>query len=398
MKLNLDNDDGVILGEYLNVITKTIFEETTDIFWGGLKLISKNPCKKDLIITKSEIFNQGTFESGEYIRKRSQLINPNVVPTIPARNIHYLVKMTLRIKNPINPQEEMEIFKENPVKIFPKGNIYQNRSPAPIKLIMSGIDLGISKDIFKPGETIKINYKTNNLSLLQIRLKQKANLICVCESYDEQCGSVEELPPAIAGVTKTSKTDQGFLLIKIPNHSEPSHEYLWEPQEKDQWGMKFGDYSKWYLEIIGKRIKEVGGDIITFEIPILINPKKGQKRIDTGLFREREKGTELFEAPPAIRKGMNLISVDIDRDTASSTFTYKLRIKNNLKNVLNGITIENSGTQQGLFETYKHMTGFNTWLPGEEKIIEYRTRQEIDTIISTIETNSQKQIRIQTNL
>ncbi|MCK4239397.1 MAG: hypothetical protein KAX33_09760, partial [Candidatus Lokiarchaeota archaeon] len=69
-----------------------------------------------------------------------------------------------------------------------------------------------------------------------------------------------------------------------------------------------------------------------------------------------------------------------------------------LKDILNGVTIENSGIQRGLFETYKHMTGFNAWLSGEEKIIEYKTRQEIDTLISTIETNSQKQIRIQTIL
>ncbi len=398
MKLSLDNDDGIILGDYLNVITKTTFEETTEILWGGLKLISKNPCKRDLIITKSEIFNQGTFEPGEYIRKRTQLINPNVVPTIPARNIHYLVKMTLRIKSPLNSQKEIEIFKENPIKIFPKENIYQNRIPTPIKLIMSGIDLEISKDIFKPGDAIKIDYKTSNLALFQIRLKQKANLICICEPFGEQCGSTEELPPVIAGGAKTSKTDHGFLLIKIPNHAEPSHEYLWEPQEKEQWGVKFGDYSKWFLEIIGNRKREVGGDIISFEIPIIIKPQKQQNIIETGLFREREEGLELFEAPPAIKKGMNIISIDTDKDTSSSTFIYKLRIKNNLKDILNGVTIESSGIQRGLFETYKHMTGFCTWLPGEEKIIEYKTRQEIDTLISTIETNSQKQIRIQTIL
>jgi len=398
MKLSLVNDDNIILGDYLSVITKIFFEETTDILWGGIKLISKNPCKRDLIITKSELFNQGTFEPGEYIRKRSQLINPKVVPTIPARNIHYLVKMTLRIKSPLNSQKEIEIFKENPIKILPKGNMFQNRTPTPIKLIMSGMNIEISKDIFKPGETIKIDYKTDNLTLFQIRLKQKTNLICICEPFGEQCGSIEELPPVIAGVAKTSKTDQGFLLIKLPNHAEPSHEYLWEPQEKDQWGIKFGDYSKWFLEIIGNRKREVGGDTISFEIPIIVIPQKEQEIVDNSLFREREEGLELFEPPPAIKKGMTIISIDTDKDTFSSTFIYKLRIKNNLKDTLNGVTIENSGIQQGLFETYKHMMGFNTWLPGEEKSIEYKTRQEIDTLISTIETNSQKQIRIQTIL
>lgn len=398
MKLNLECSSKVISGDYLNSFTKTIFEESTEILWGGLKLFCKNPCKKELIIAKSEIFSEGIFESGEYIRKRSTLINPSVVPTIEARNINYLLRMSLRIKSPLNKQEEMEIFQENPVKIITKRNILKNRPTTPIKLLMSGLNIEIPKDIFRPGEIIKIDYHSDNLTLLQIRLKQKANLVCICEPYGTRCGSVEELPPVIAGGAKTSITDQGALLIKIPEHAEPSHEYLWNPSEKEKWGVQFGDYSRWHLEVIGNRKKEVGGDNIFFEIPIFIKTIKGEEMVDTGLFRERQENSELFKPPPAIAKGIKTISIDPEKDKTSHTFIYRLLLKNNLNETLEGVTIENSGVQKGLFETYKHMTGFEKWLPGEEKIIEYKTRQEVDTLISIIEDNSHQSLRIQMDI
>ncbi len=395
MKLNLECSNKAISGDYLNSLTKTIFEDSTEILWGGLKLFCKNPCKKELVIAKSEIFSEGIFESGEYIRKRSTLIGSSVVPTIETRNINYLLRMSLRIKSPVNKQEEMEIFQETPVKIITKRNIYQIRDRSPIKLLMSGLNIEIPKDIFRPGEILKIEYYSDNLTLLQIRLKQKANLICICEPYGARCGSVEELPPVIAGGAKTSKTEHGVLLIKIPEHAEPSHEYLWKPSEKEKWGAQFGDYSKWYLEVIANRKREVGGDTLFFEIPIIIQTKKGKEIVDTGLFIEREENSELFKQPPAIKKGINIISIDIDKDRTSHTFVYKLLLKNNLNKSLEGVTIENSGVQKGLFETYKHMTGFKRWSAGKEKTIEYKTRQEIDTLISIIEDNSHKSLRIQ---
>jgi len=395
MKLNLECTNKVISGDYLNSLTKTIFEEPNEILWGGLKLFCRNPCKKELIIAKSEIFSEGIFESGEYIRKRSTLINPIVVPTIEARSINYLLRMSLRVKSPINKQEEMEIFQESPVKIITKRDIYQKRDITPIKLLMSGLNIEIPKDIFRPGEVIKIDYHSDNLTLLQMRLKQKANLVCICEPYGTRCGSVEELPPVIAGGAKTSKTDQGVLLIKIPEHAEPSHEYLWKPSEKEKWGVQFGDYSKWYLEVIGNRKREMGGDTIFFEIPIIIKTTKGKEMVDTGLFRERKENAELFKPLPAIVKGIKIISIDTDKNNTSHTFVYRLLLENNLNETLEGVTIENSGVQKGLFETYKHMTGFEKWLPGEEKTIEYKTRQEVDTLISIIEDNSHKSLRIQ---
>ena len=71
-------------------------------------------------------------------------------------------------------------------------------------------------------------------------------------------------------------------------------------------------------------------------------------------------------------------------------------MKSNLSEALNGVTVENTGIQKGLFETAKLMNGFKNWGPGEEKIIEYNVRQEIDSLVSLIEDNSQRQLRIQT--
>lgn len=398
MKLSLENRKSIVTGNYLNIVTKTTLDEPSKIIWGGVKLITKNPCKKELLISTAGIFSQGPFEEGEYIRKRSLLIKPNIIPTIYTRNVNYSLKMSLRLKSPINEQEEMDFHKENEVVIVPKELMYQNRSPRPVKLSMSGLNIDVTKDIFKPGETIKINYKIEELAQFQVRLKQKANLICYCESFGSQCGQLEELPPSIAGAAKASKLDEGFFLIKIPEHAELSHDYLYEPPEKELWGVKFGDYSKWFLEFLGDKKREFGGERVSFEIPIIIRTEKAKQKSVVELFAEREEQMELFE-PPTIKKGgLNIISIETDKNAAPQAFTYKIKIKSNLSETLTGVTVENTGIQQGLFETAKQTTGFNSWGPGEEKIIEYKLRQEIDSLVSFIEDNSQKQLRIQTKI
>ena len=60
------------------------------------------------------------------------------------------------------------------------------------------------------------------------------------------------------------------------------------------------------------------------------------------------------------------------------------------------MTVKLSGLQEGLFETASVLTGFNKWKKGEEKEIVYETKQNISALISIIEDNSQKSIRIQT--
>lgn len=393
MELSDLNNGSVNVGDKLSIKTKFDFDEDTSLIWSGIRLITTPPCVKELQINKEEIFSTGFFEAGEYIREKAMLIKNNVVPTIKNRNLEYLIQLILRKENPVNPEDDLIVKKTHEININLKESRVQAIKQNPISLSISGLNVDITKDVFKPGETIKINYSSQNLKQIEIRLLQKANLVCYCEAYGKTCRKVEELPPAIAGDIKTKNTDEGFLLLKVPEVAEPSHNYLWEPTEKEYWGLKYGDYSQWSLMIIGKKKPEFGRDIIRFEMPITIVSRP----ID-----EENEGIDLFAGvgagAPSLFDGVSSKFQKIFKVTSieSDFEKYTLKIENISKEDLEGVTVKLSGLQEGLFETTSILTGFNKWKKGEEKEIVYETKQNISALISIIEDNSQKNIRIQT--
>ncbi|MFX0026614.1 MAG: hypothetical protein ACFE8M_09355, partial [Candidatus Hermodarchaeota archaeon] len=268
MKIELSdlNNGSVFIGDKLNVRTKFIFEEDTSILWSGIKLITQPPCLKELQVSKEEIFSMGHFEAGEYIRERALLIKNNVVPTIKNRNLEYEIKLILRQPHPTNPADDIVINKTQKVEIKSRDLSSLVKQSNPISFSISGLNVLLNKDIFKPGETVKISFTSEVLKQIEVRLLQTANLVCYCDAYGQTCRKVEELPPAIAGDSKTTDIEKGFLLLKIPEIAEPTHNYIWEPTEKEYWGFKFGDYTNWSLLIIGKKKPEYGREPITFEL------------------------------------------------------------------------------------------------------------------------------------
>jgi hypothetical protein len=395
MKLDLSdlNKGTVYIGDKLGVRTKFIFEENASILWAGIRLITYPPCVKELQVAKEEIFSKGYFEKGQYIRDRTILIKGNIVPTIKKRNLEYELKLILRQPHPINPDEDLVINKTENIEIKAKDSGLQIKNPNPIALSLSGLNINLSKDIFKPGETVKVNFNTEVLRQIEIRLLQKANLICYCEAYGQSCRKVEELPPAIAGDVRTTDMSKSYLLLKIPEIAEPSHNYLWAPKEKEYWGMKFGSYMKWSLMIIGKPKSEFGKESIKFEVPITVVSKP---------LLEKKKGIDLFsggfastpstfdKVSPKFQKTFKVVSVDSDLDK------YTLKIKNISKEKLEGVSVKVTGLQEGLFETAPILKGFKSWDKDEEKEIAYETKQNVNALISLLEDNSQKSIRIQT--
>ena len=396
MKLELSdlNNGSVYVGDKLNVRTQFHFDDDTPILWSGLRLLAHSPCLKEIQIAKSEIFSKGHFEAGDYYRDRALLINNNVVPTIKSRNLNYEIQLTLRQPHPLNPKEDdLLIHKTHEIQIKTKQYGTHNKKPNPISFSMSGLNLMISKDIFKPGETIKINFTSEVIKQIEIRLLQEANIICYCEAYGQNCRKVEELPPAIAGDAKTSDIDKGFLLLKVPEIAEPTHNYLWEPKEKENWGFNFGDYSKWFLQILAKPI--TGREQIKFDIPITITPSPiTDKKTDIDLFsKDSGSAPSLFEGVSSkFQKTYKIMSIDSDLER------YRLRIKNISKNKLVGVTVKMIGLQEALFESAPILTGFKEWGADEEKEIEYPSKQNISALISVIEDNSQRSIRLQSPL
>ncbi|UCD01446.1 MAG: hypothetical protein JSV23_11315 [Promethearchaeota archaeon] len=393
VKLELSDLSGgsVYIGDKLNVHTKFVFEEEANIFWSGIRLITNPPCLKELQVSKEEIFSKGHFEAGEYIREKSLLIKSNVVPTIKNRNLNYSLKLILRQPNPINPEDDLIINKTHDIEIKARDSGLQAKTPKPISFSISGLNILLTKDVFKPGETIKIGYTSEELKQIEIRLLQNSNLVCYCEAYGQNCRKVEELPPAIAGDVRTQNFEKDFLLLKVPEVAEPSHNYLWSPSEKEQFGFRYGAYTKWSLLIIGKKKSEYGLEPIKLEIPITIT--KGpisEKKVELDLFSEGTAGaSSIFDGISKFQKTYKVISIDSDIDK------YILRIKNISKKDLEGVSVKVSGLQEGLFETAPSIRGFNTWKKDEEKEIFYETKQNITALISILEDNSQQSIRIQ---
>ena len=391
MKLEINdlNQGFVFIGDKLNLRTKFNFEEDTSILWSGIRLITSPPCLKDLQIAKEEIFSKGNFEAGEYIRDRALLIKNNVVPTNKKRNLKYSIEMIFRQVNPINPDDDLIIKRDHAIEIKEHESPLKSIKQNPIALSISGLDISLSKDIFRSGETIKINYTSIVLKQIEVRLLQMANLVCYCEAYGHNCRKVEELPPAIAGDAKTSNTDGGFLLLKVPEVAEPSHDYLWEPTEKEFWGFRYGDYTKYTLLILGKQ--KVGRDLIKYEVPITIVAKPISETKE-GMDWFGSRGSEapsLFEVSSKFQKKYKVLSIDSDMER------YTIKIKNTSNEDLNGVTVRLTGLQKGLFETSPTLTGFNKWQKGEEKVIIYESKQDISALILLLEDNSQKTIRIQ---
>ena len=189
--------------------------------------------------------------------------------------------------------------------------------------------------------------------------------------------------------------DKQFILLKIPEIAQPSHNYLWEPHEKEFWGMRYGSYVKWSLHFIGKPKPEYGKEIITFKVPITIVAKTVSGS-DAGvdLF---SKGTpaapSIFDGVPSkFQKVFKITSIDSDIEK------YRIKIKNISKDSLKGVSVKTSGLQEGLFETEPTLTGLSSWESNEEKEIVYNSKQNISALICILEDNSQRVIRIQTPL
>ena len=394
VKLQVENlnKDSVFIGDKLNIRTKFIFEEDTDILWSGVRLITNPPCARELQVSKEEIFSKGHFEAGEYIREKSLLIKTNVVPTIKNRNLNYFLKLILRQPNPINPEDDLVINKTQDIEIKAKDSGLQVKQPNPISFSISGLNALLTKDIYKPGETIKISFTSEVLKHIEVRLLQNSNIVCYCEAYGQNCRKVEELPAAIAGDARTSDLDKEFLLLKVPEVAEPSHNYLWSPSEKEQFGFRYGAYTIYSLLIIGKKKPEYGMEPIKFEVPItIVGGPILEKKVAVDLFVEGGAAApSLFEGISSkFQKTYKVISIDSDIDK------YKLRLKNISNKELNGVTVKVTGLQEGLFETAPNLIGFNTWKKNEEKEIVYEIKQDVTALISILEDNSQKSLRIQ---
>src|SRR5271157_192942 len=354
MKVNIEAPEKVRAGSPALVSFEADLSDANalTIFWGGVKMVTRRPCKNPLVITNKEIFCKGTFEPGTYQRQVEIPVARKIIPSVAARNILYTIDASIRMEKAPNSDEEIEITTTRPLMVETLYDKEFAPHPNPVNFSLGGLTITLNKDVYRVGEAIKVGYNQRGFKHLAVKLMQAANVLCSCPQYGSVCTSVEELPAVVANANKKDLTTQeGFLLLKIPKVSEPSHTYQWKPTAETFWGHAFGDVSEWFIEISGKS-ENPGLKPVRFQVPITICPEAPETR-DDSLFEPAESPVD-FKVKGRPKNAFEVTSVQFD----DANRIFEVSVANRLpEKTLEGVTIKAIGMQEGLFETAPFMFG-----------------------------------------
>lgn len=369
------------------------FEVTTptpvQVLWGGIKMVTRRPCKNPLVIASKEIFSRGTFAVGTYQRQVEVPISRNIIPSVTLRNITYSLDASVRLEKVPDSEEEIEIMKSQPVVVEPLYDKTIAPHPNSVHFSLGGLTVTLNKDVYRVGEAIKVSYVQQGFRHLSAKLMQDANVLCSCPQYGGVCTVVEQLPAVVANASKKDLTaPEGFLLLKIPKVSEPSHAYEWKPTAETFWGHSFGDVSEWFIQISGHP-ENPALKPVKFQVPITISPAALESQ-GNGLFEPTDQVAP-FKVKARSKEAFEVTRVDFD----ATNRTFEIRITNCLsEKILEGVTIRVTGMQSGLFETSAFTFGLGDWAPGEEKVLQYRTHPNISNLFLLVEDNDITQTRV----
>ncbi|MHA1694824.1 MAG: hypothetical protein ACTSUG_06160, partial [Candidatus Helarchaeota archaeon] len=298
----------------------TLLESNTSVDFAGIRLISNRPCKKDILISKIDIFNGGILESGIYSRNVNLNISRRVVPTVIERNIRYFLRGTMVIEHETGKREEF--FDDHDLTIIAEKEPV--RSPRPILLQIKNIKIKLDKDIFEKGETIKINYETEKIKLLKFKLIKEANVYCHCADY-AKCAHIKQNPPiTLQNLDLHNPPSSDIVYFNLPNDLEPSHNWKWIGASTSYFENSIGDSVSYNLVINGTTFNN---EIISLNAPIIIvEPTKED------LFM-KEKSTQQPFKTTFSPKNIELQSCIV----SNNIITFKF--KNNSNQKLEGITI-----------------------------------------------------------
>jgi len=350
--VNISTESDAFIGT--STVVKNTFNlpEDTTIFWAGSRIYAKRPCNRDIIVSKIDIFCEGTLEKGEYIREKSIPLSSRIPPSTEERNIAYRIRTEISMVKPGTRAEEEYFFAEKPI-------ILKARPPKtgkfnPVEVSIKGIKIHMDKDHFQPGETINIDYELESFKDLQVELIKNANLSCRCPDYAPSCIHIKPIPPSVEKTVKASNLTTGTLQIPLPPSIELSHRYIWEPPEKTHWKETYGDHVNWVLKITGIN---TSGEIVEFQIPIIIYRKQTPEE------------SELFTSKQAPRPILQKILVpDLIQIVSHNKNNKRLSVsfKNNSKEILTGVTVKIIPIESEFFELPPFLTGLNKWEPGTE--------------------------------
>ncbi|MBN2152510.1 MAG: hypothetical protein JW839_13745 [Candidatus Lokiarchaeota archaeon] len=368
MELKIDFPQRASIGQPVRVKVRVAIDGeagVAEVRYTGVRLSAIRPCEKPLIIEQREIFCSGKFEAGEYARSVSFALPANVVPSSAQRGVRYKMEAYSRVPGGEGEAgSDQEYFDAGEIALVENRNKNKVLEVNPVVLAIKGLKLNLQKDIYRPGETIKITFEARDIKELKVLLMERSNILCNCTQYGRVCTQVPRIPPSAAGAAKVASPTTGFLLLQIPKSAELSTRHEWEPKDRTTWNDKFGDFNEWYLAVTGTKYS---GEDISFDIPIEID----EGRITT----EKQEEVPFFETSatamaseepfkPAFQvKPLKLAGIARRDDEIDVT------LSNEGTSAFHGCTCKVTGIKDLFFETKPYMAGFSAIEPGASKKI-----------------------------
>jgi hypothetical protein len=360
VNIKIDFPREAVIGQPVIVKIGIDMEAPVAVRYAGLRLNAIRPCEKPLIIDHRELFCNGKFDASHYARSVSLVLPPKIIPSSTQRGIKYKIEAYSRVAgDTLKDVGDQEYFDAGEITIIEDRNKNKILEVNPVVLAIKGLKLNLQKDIYHPGETIKITFEARDLKELKILLMQRSNILCNCTQYGKVCTRVPRIPSSAAGVARTNNPTTGFLLLQLPRAAELSSRHQWEPTDKTTWNDKFGDFNEWYLAVTGVKYTN---EEINFDIPI---------EIDEGrIASEKQDTVPFFESPSSLNdagkaffpafqvKKLKIVGIE-RRDEDIS-----IRLKNEGTTTFHGCTCRVTGIKDMFFETTPFMSGFACIDPG----------------------------------
>ena len=381
----MDFPQEAVIGQPIVIKVKLDLESPSDVKYGGLRLSAVRPCEKPLLIEQKEIFCTGKLVEGEYSRDFPIFLPAMLVPSSDQRGIKYKLEFYMRVPGDSGDETTDQEFSDaGEIVLIEERNKNKPLTVNPVVLAIKGLKLDLQKDIYKPGEAIKIRYESKELRELKVLLMERSNIQCNCTQFGRICTQVPIIPPSTAGAAKTSNPTSGSLLLQVPKMAEPTARHSWEPKEKSTWNDKFGDFNEWYLAVSGIKFT---GEAVNFEIPIEIEEGTiTTEKKESVPFFESSGGTLTAETAKdlfVIKK----IKVTIVERTADG---IAIDLENEAPTAFYGCTCKITGIKDEFFETTPYMVGFGTIEPNASAHIEGKIMAGVSEINLDFDSNEGK--------
>ena len=128
-----------------------LLENEVNVTWAGLRLYLHRPCKKNILVSISEVFTKGRFENTRYKRTKNLQLSRRMIPTINGNDILYNVHGSLTF---VSERGEEDNYHNEKIVILP--TYKEKRTSKPIKIELQGIILSIAKDTYKEEEQVDL--------------------------------------------------------------------------------------------------------------------------------------------------------------------------------------------------------------------------------------------------